>query len=192
GIHDPTTSDPTEMEWLTLPPAASLQASENLLDRLHARGADAERLATMPLHPRLGRLMLDAERADIGDTACRVAALLSSGQRVRSTDLFTALDEERDPRTRAVYEQLRRHVRPGKTKHDDEALAKTVLAAFPDRVGRQRANGVVLLSNGTSATLSGRDEFFVAIDAEGKPSPIIRLACRIEPEWLIDGLIERS
>ncbi|HWE05662.1 MAG TPA: helicase-related protein, partial [Rhizomicrobium sp.] len=184
------THDPTAMEWLTPPPAASLQASENLLDRLHARGADAEKLAAMPLHPRLGRLMLDAERADIGDSGCRVAALLSSGQRVRSTDLFVALDEERDPRTRAVYEQLRRHVRPGKTKHNDEALAKAVLAAFPDRVGRRRPNNVVLLSNGSSATMSGMSgdipqngEFLVAIDAEAN---LLRLACRIEPEWLID------
>jgi ATP-dependent helicase HrpB len=188
GIHDPAS-----MEWLTTPPIAALQASENLLDRLQARGADAEELAAMPLHPRLGRLMLETERADIGDSGCRVAALLSSGQRVRSTDLFVALDEERDPRTRAVYDQLRRHVRPGKTKYNDEALAKAVLAAFPDRVGRRRPNGVVLLSNGSSAAITGNPpqngEFLVAIDAEDN---LLRLACRIEPEWLIDGIIERS
>lgn len=187
GVHDPAT-----MEWLTPPPDASLQASENLLDRLHARGADAEKLAAMPLHPRLGRLMLEAERADIGETGCRAAALLSSGQRVRSTDLFVALDEERDPRTRAVYDQLRRHIRPGKTRHGDEALAKAVLAAFPDRVGRRRPNGIVLLSNGTSATMPGNapqnGEFLVAIDAEAN---LIRLTCRIEPEWLIDRATER-
>src|SRR5665213_3367351 len=131
--------------------------------------------------------MLDAEQAGVGEAGCRTAALLSSGQRVRSSDLFVALDEERDQRTRAVYDQLRRYIRREKPVHDDAALAKAVLAAFPDRVGRRRANGVVLLSNGGSATMASSapqsGEFLVAIDIE---EPLLRLACRIEPEWLID------
>src|SRR6202040_3855652 len=106
-------------------------------------------------HPRLSRLMLAAEQSGVGDSGCRTAALLSSGQRVRSQDLFAALDEERDQRTRAVYDQLRRYIRREKPLHDDTALARAVLAAFPDRVGRRRANGVVLLSNGGSATMAG-------------------------------------
>ncbi len=197
GIHDPL-----EVEWLTPPPTAALEASELLLDRLGARGPASEKMARMPLHPRLSRLMLAAEQAGVGDAGCRTAALLSSGQRVRSQDLFAALDEERDQRTRAVYDQLRRYVRREKPSHDDAALAKAVLAAFPDRVGRRRANGVVLLSNGGSATATGNahaaGEFLVAIDIEesrDRPMPLLRLACPIEPEWLIDlfpdGVLDR-
>jgi ATP-dependent helicase HrpB len=198
GIHDPT-----ELEWLTIPRAASLEASEALLDRLAARGEAAGKMARMPLHPRLSRLLLDAERASVAENGCRTAALLSSGQRVRSSDLLSALDEERDQRTRAVYDQLRRYVRRerplhGKPLHDDAALAKAVLAAFPDRVGRRRANGVVLLSNGGSASMSQswqhKGEFLVAIDIEessDRPSPLLRLACPIEPEWLIDLFPDR-
>jgi ATP-dependent RNA helicase HrpB len=50
----------------------------------------------------------------------------------------------------------------------------------------------VLLSTGGSAEVAGeapRYEFMVAIDAEDrkdKPLPLIRMASRIEPEWLID------
>jgi hypothetical protein len=50
----------------------------------------------------------------------------------------------------------------------------------------------VLLSTGGSAEIAGeapRYEFMVAIDAEDrkdKPLPLIRMASRIEPEWLID------
>ncbi len=193
GIHDPA-----EMEWLTPPPAAAIAASEALLDRLRVRGDEAVKMARMPLHPRLGRLMLDAERSSVGDSGCRVAALLSSGQRVRSTDLFVALDEERDQRTRAVYDQLRRYVRREREAPNDVALAKAVLAAFPDRVGRRRPNGVVLLSNGGSATIAQASphlgEFLVAIDIEesrDRPTPLLRLACGIEPEWLIDLFPER-
>jgi ATP-dependent helicase HrpB len=198
GIHNPMA-----MGWLTPPPVAALEASETLLDRLRARGHQAEKMARMPLHPRLSRLMLDAEQAGVGEVGCRAAALLSSGQRVRSSDLFAALDEERDQRTRAVYEQLRRRVGGEKTRrgnggHDDAALAKAVLAAFPDRVGRLRSHGVVLLSGGGSAVMTQawprRGEFLVAIDIEesrDRPAPLLRLACSIEPEWLIDLFPDR-
>jgi ATP-dependent helicase HrpB len=194
GIHNPL-----EIEWLTPPPAAALDASEALLDRLGARGTSAAKMARMPLHPRLSRLMLDAEQAGVGEQGCRTAALLSSGQRVRSSDLFTALDEEPDHRTRAIYDQLRRYIRRGPAAHDDAALAKAVLAAFPDRVGRRRANGVVLLSNEGSATLAGPQSsefgsFIIAIDIEesrDRPAPLLRLACPIQPEWLIDLFPDR-
>jgi ATP-dependent helicase HrpB len=192
GVHDPL-----EMEWLTPPPGEALRASEALLDRLRARGAEAAKMARMPLHPRLSRLILDAEKAGAGDAGCRVAALLSSGQRVRSADLFTALGEERDQRTRAVYDQLRRYLTARKSVQDDIALAKAVMAAFPDRVGRRRPGGVVLLSNGSSASLPPEalhGEYLVAIDIEesrDRPMPILRLACAIEPEWLIDVFPDR-
>ena len=193
GIHEPS-----ELEWLTPPTVAALKASEALLDRLGARGEAAAKMARMPLHPRLSRLMLDAEQGGVAETGCRTAALLSSGQRVRSSDLFSALDEERDQGTRAVYDQLRRFVRRDKPAHDVAALAKAVLAAFPDRVGRRRPNGVVLLSNGGSAVLAQAwqhaGEFLVAIDIEesrDRPAPLLRLACPIEPEWLIDLFPDR-
>lgn len=181
GFHDPLTLD-----WLDPPPQAVLTAAESLLDRLGARGAAAERMARLPLRPRLARLVLDG-----GEPGCRAAALLSSGQRVQSADLFHALDEPWDGRTRAVYDQLRRYAGG---KRDDTALAKAVLAAFPDRVGRRRTGGAVLLSNGTSASMrNAPGEFLVAMDVEDRGErPLIRLACRIEPDWLIDRAVERT
>jgi ATP-dependent helicase HrpB len=184
GFHNPL-----QLDWLDPPPATALAAAESLLDQLGARGAAAAKMARLPLHPRLARLVIDA-----GEPGCRVAALLSSGQRVQSSDLFHALDEPWDPRTRAVYDQLRRYAGG---KQDDSTLAKAVLAAFPDRVGRRRAGGIVLLSNGGSATMPNAPgefgEFLVAMDVEDRGDrPLIRLACRIEPDWLIDHAIERS
>jgi ATP-dependent helicase HrpB len=191
-------SDPNQIEWLTSPPREAVAAGETLLDRLHAKSKDAAAMAHMPVHPRLGRLLLDAGRSGCGEAACRAAALLSSGQRVRSSDLFQALDEERDSRTRAVYDQLRRFVPRGRDTAGDAALAKAMLAAFPDRVGRRRANGVILLSNGGSAvsadTTAPAGEFLVAIDIEDRRdrnAPLLRLSCPIEPGWLIDLFPER-
>jgi ATP-dependent helicase HrpB len=182
GVHDPL-----DLDWLAAPERSALDAAERLLDRLGARGAAAEKMARLPLHPRLSRLVLDG-----GDRGARVAALLSSGQRVRSSDLFHALDEEWDGRTRAVYDQLRRYARGPKV--DDAALAKAVLAAFPDRVGRWRAGGAVLLSSGGSAMMpTAPGEFLVAMDVEDRGDmPLIRLACAIEPEWLLDHATERN
>ncbi|HVW07514.1 MAG TPA: ATP-dependent helicase HrpB [Bryobacteraceae bacterium] len=191
-------SNPNEIEWLTAPPRSAVDAAETLLDRLRAKGEDAAAMARMPLHPRLARLLLDAGRGGCGDAACRAAALLSSGQRARSSDLFHALDEERDPRTRAVFDQLRRFVPRSRDSAGDTALAKSMLAAFPDRVGRRRANGVILLSSGGSAMSAAASpqngEFLVAIDIEEsreRNAPLLRLACPIEPEWLIDFFPER-
>src|ERR1019366_1490253 len=116
GIHDPL-----QLDWLDAPPASALDAAERLLDKLGARGEMAGKMARLPLHPRLARLVMDA-----GDRGAQVAALLSSGQRVRSSDLFHALDEEWDGRTRAVYDQLRRFVRGGGARRDDAGLAKAV------------------------------------------------------------------
>jgi ATP-dependent helicase HrpB len=71
-------------------------------------------------------------------------------------------------------------------------LLMSVLAGFPDRVARRRAGNQVLLSAGGSAEVAGeapRYEFMVAVDAEDrkdKPLPLIRMAARIEPEWLIE------
>jgi len=170
--------NPLDLDWLEAPPAAALEAAETLLDRLNARGAQAARMTRLPVHPRLARLLLDAEEQGAGDHGCRVAALLSSGQRIQT------LDDDPDQRSRAVYDQLRRFIRKGRA-HDDTAIAKALLAAFPDRVGRRRSGNTVLLSNGTSLTINKiPGEFLVAIDTY--------LACAIEPEWLIDHLIERS
>jgi ATP-dependent helicase HrpB len=186
GVHDPL-----ELDWLNTPPESALAAAESLLDRLGARGGSAEKMARLPLHPRLARLVMDG-----GERGCRVAALLSSGQRVQSSDLFHALDEPWDGRTRAVYEQLRRYLRErhSRGKQDDAALARAVLAAFPDRVGRRRAGGTVLLSNGSSATMVNTPgEFIVAVDVEDRGErPVIRLACPIEPEWLMNRAVARS
>jgi len=164
GIHDPR-----ELEWLDAPPDAAVTAAEALLDRLHARGESASRMARLPLHPRLARLVMEAD----SDDGCATAALVSTGERTKSTDLLQALDAPLEGRTRATYDQIRRAVRP---EGRGRQLEMAVLAAFPDRVVKTDGG------------------FQVAIDAEERsdqPAPIIRLSCRIEPDWLIDLFPER-
>ncbi|HXJ42963.1 MAG TPA: ATP-dependent helicase HrpB [Bryobacteraceae bacterium] len=183
GIHDPT-----ELDWLDAPPAAALDAAERLLDRLRARDEEARRMAQLPLPPRLARLLLDAKALRAGQRGARIAAILSSGQRIQT------LDDEPDQRTRAVFSQLRRFTSTDRDT-SEAAIGRALLAAFPDRVGRARPGGTVLLSNGTSATIQNPPgEFLVAIDLEernDKPASVIRLAHAIQPDWLLDLFPER-
>jgi ATP-dependent helicase HrpB len=153
-------------------------------------------MADLPLHPRLARLVLDAALRGAPAKGCAAAAVLSVGER-GSSDLLTLIESERQGQTRRVFDQLRRIV-PGRdrTAAGDDALLQSVLAAFPDRVARHRRDGELLLSAGGSARLPDcRNEFLVAIDIESRRDrglPLVRLASRVEPEWLLDQAKERS
>lgn len=182
-----------EVDWLEAPPQAAVAKAESLLDQLGATGEMAKRLARFPLSPRLSRIVVESLKNGVGEDGCLAAALLGSGAQLASNDLLTALEHPLDSRVRQHFEQLRRVARPAKqTGHDDEALLRSVLAGFPDRVARRRAGNQVLLSSGGSAEIAGEPsqfEFMVAVDAEDrkdKPLPLVRVMARVEPEWLID------
>jgi ATP-dependent helicase HrpB len=186
---------PADVEWLEAPQADSLQAAAELLERLGAldpcgRLTQAGReMARMPLHPRLARLILDA-----GDDGCALAAVLSAGEkRNGASDVLALLDANWEPRTRQVYQQIRR-LAP-RSRAGKEALPKAVLAAFPDRVARRRRGNELLLANGGSAVLENAGpEFLVAVDIEERSErglPLVRLASAIEPEWLLDMFADR-
>ncbi len=188
----------SDIDWLDAPPAAAVERAESLLDRLGATGAMVQQLARYPLHPRLSRILIAAMERGVGEDGCIAAALLGSGARSEKNDLLAAIDADQDYRTRQQVEQLRRIARPARqTQHNDDALLMSILAGFPDRVARRRAGNQVLLSTGASAEVAGEAphyEFMVAVDAEDrkdKPLPLIRMAARIEPEWLIELFPDR-
>jgi ATP-dependent helicase HrpB len=182
-----------DLAWLDAPPEAAVQSAESLLDRLGATAAMVHKLARYPLHPRLSRILIAAMERGVGEDGCIAAALLGSGARTERNDLLAAIDSEQDYRTLQQIEQLRRIARPAKQReHNDDALLMSVLTGFPDRVARRRTGNQVMLSAGGSAELAGeapRYEFMATVDAEDrkdKPLPLIRMAARIEPEWLIE------
>ena len=183
----------SDLAWLDPPPEAAVQSAESLLNRLGATAAMVHKLARYPLHPRLSRILIAAMERGVGEDGCIAAALLGSGARTEKNDLLAAIESEQDYRTLQQIEQLRRIARPAKQReHNDDALLMSVLTGFPDRVARRRTGNQVMLSAGGSAELAGeapRYEFMAAVDAEDrkdKPLPLIRMAARIEPEWLIE------
>jgi ATP-dependent helicase HrpB len=99
--------------------------------------------------------------------------------------------------TRAIERTRRQLVRLCGAKDgscSENELLRALLAGFPDRVARRRANksGELLLCGGGAAQLAAesvaqREEFVVALDAEERAGlPLVRRASRVEPEWLID------
>jgi ATP-dependent helicase HrpB len=67
--------------WLTAPPAAAVEAAGALLGRLGAVEGGAltrtgERMLRFPVHPRLARTIVEAERRGVAADGCALAALL--------------------------------------------------------------------------------------------------------------------
>ncbi len=75
--------DVCEFEWFEPPPPEALEAAETLLRRLGATGeagrvTDVGRaMLRLPLHPRLGRIVVEAEGRGVAREACTIAALIS-------------------------------------------------------------------------------------------------------------------
>jgi ATP-dependent helicase HrpB len=195
------------LEWLDAPPAAALEHAEALLAQLAPTGEMAREMARYPLHPRLARLIVEAKRSGVAEDGCTVAALLSAGERLPSrpehatrSDLLALLESQWEARTSQVARQIRRIVDPPRQRgRNEDALLRSVLAAFPDRVARRRQGAELQLASGgpaqlaPSSTVTGA-EFLVAVEAEDRrdqKTPLVRIASAIEPEWLLDLFPER-
>lgn len=195
--------DAGQLEWLTPPPPEHLQAAATLLSRLGAQGTIASRMARLPLHPRLARVVIEAIDRGVGEDGCRAVALLALGARATKIDLLAELDSGiADPRLRQHTEQLLRAARPPQQRgQDEDSLLIALLAGFPDRVARRRNVGArsttnatqpVMLCSGIAAELADDApgyELLLALDAEDRtdnPMPLVRRTVRVEPEWLIE------
>ena len=172
-------------------------------------GRDMQRL---PLHPRLARTLIAARGSFEGSAACAWLAEPTrfDGQRVAtSCDLLPVIDHwPRMPQhLRRVADHLQRASRQllGKAYRDrigETELRRALLAGYPDRVANRRPQKVraaprddkVTLATGHGAVM-GREsgvhdaDWLIALDVtSGRVSAtteaIVRLASRIEPEWL--------
>jgi ATP-dependent helicase HrpB len=196
-----------ELDWLDAPPAESVRHAEELLRQLGAEGDVGRKMARYPLHPRLSRLIVEAERRGVAEDGCTVAALLSAGERLPArpghatrSDLLMLLESQWEPRTTQVVRQVRRMANPPRqTGRDEDALLLSALAAFPDRVARRRQGGELQLAAGGPAQLApsstvSEAEFLIAVEAEDRQdrqAPLVRIASAIEPDWLLELFPDR-
>ncbi len=195
------------LEWLEKPPEEAIDRAEDLLRQLGAEGATAAEMSRYPLHPRLGRMIVEARRRGVAEDGCTAAALLSAGERLAGTprhatrsDLLVLMEGQWEPRTAQAVRQIRRIANPPRQRgRDEDALLLSVLSAFPDRVARRRQGAELQLAGGGSAMLADSStvmdaEFLVAVEAEDRRDlrlPLVRLASAVSPEWLLDLFPER-
>ncbi|MGA6829403.1 ATP-dependent helicase HrpB [Nitrospira sp. NS4] len=83
------TADPSELSWLTPPPAGTVAQAKDLLTRLGALDAGGaitahgRRMADLPIHPRLAHMLLKSIPLHLTSLACDLAALLSERDLLR-------------------------------------------------------------------------------------------------------------
>ena len=172
-----------------------------------------EKARRLPLHPRLARIVVAGGGSRILARACALLAerhLVPPHAATTTSDLLSALDRWSDlpQHVHRAAEQILA-ASPERTSRDldEPAFRRAILAGYSDRVAQRRSprSDRFLLATGTGAVQareSGvRDaEFIVALDVHGKrlqpgviggahrlqPSddPLIRMASRVEPEWL--------
>lgn len=181
---------PEELFWLDPPPAPLL---DQALAVLHGLGAlDTEghitphgrELARMPLHPRLGHMLMDGRRLGHGALACELAALLGERDLLRGegrerlpADLALRIDALRrgsaalppglrlDEGTLARVRQSARdlarrmQIDLAGAAGDVHAAGLLVALAYPERVaqGRMGQPGRFVLANGRGALLDTAD-----------------------------------
>ncbi|HWQ10852.1 MAG TPA: DEAD/DEAH box helicase, partial [Holophaga sp.] len=85
GLHAMGVADPASLPWFLAPPAPAQDVAERLLGRLGALDGSGRitplgrRMAALPLHPRLARLVGEGENRGIPDLARLAAVLLETG-----------------------------------------------------------------------------------------------------------------
>ncbi|KIC12313.1 ATP-dependent helicase [Leisingera sp. ANG-M1] len=197
-------ASPEDLSFLTQPPAGAMaeaQALLRMLGGLDAQGRITEHgkaLSALPLHPRLGHMLLTG-----GPSAAPLAALLGERDPLRGapSDLSLRLQALKDPKgfersrpyqlNRPVVERIKSEARrlEKQAGRRDAGLPAAAMAAlaYPDRIGQRRKGDTprFVLSGGKGAVLEGGDmlagaPFIVALDTDGNPREAkIRMAAQI-------------
>ena len=183
------TPDPRTLAWLDPPSEGAVQAARSDLQAIGALDAqwhitdEGRRLRSLPLPPRLARMVLAAGLAGSATEAAEIAAVLvERGIGGNDIDLITRLDAFRRDRSRRA-DDMRRLSRNWAEAARGAANARAVepmscaaiLAfAYPDRIAKARgANGQFLLANGRAGTIDiahplSRSPYLVVAELQGR------------------------
>jgi ATP-dependent helicase HrpB len=204
------TTDPAELPFPDQPPARTFAEGRRLLMLLGALDADGaitdagRRMAALPLHPRLARMVIDAGADQ--SLACVLAAMIDDrdvlrgrpdelpidvavrvGLIVDSEAAHPAAQPEAIRRVRRNAEDLARRALVPPLPVDVERSGAVLALAFPDRLAVRRGSpGRFQLRTGTTAWTHPSDpisteQFLVPADLDGRRKDArIRLAAAID------------
>ncbi len=190
-------TEANRLRWLDPPPEAALNTSAELLRELGAIDHDrritaaGKQLAALPVHPRLGSMLLHASKLRLTALGCEIAALLeerdiAGHQSLAGTDLRTRLQMLRGDSDAAnalsgtrrqvltIRDQLLRILGEKYQPQDFDHAGLLAAFAYPDRIGKKRKPGSLnyLLSGGRGARFAEAEsvassDFIVAARLDG-------------------------
>jgi ATP-dependent helicase HrpB len=220
--------DPAELRWLDPPPAGHWLQAIELLTRLNAVTSvggrprltvHGEAMASLPVHPRLGHLLIRGVETGYLDLATLLAAFLSDRDPFQDDpDIEHRLDILTDrlpcpPRQRGWRERTRQLARQFRDQLTGmsvqpllhpldaaEACGYLLACAYPDRIARLRHSGGYQLANGRSAAFAaarplGKHQWLAVAKVTGSvgsKGDTIRTAASLDPalfETLLSDLV---
>jgi ATP-dependent helicase HrpB len=196
-----------DLSFLTPPPEGAMTEAQALLCMLGALDAQGritnhgKALATLPLHPRLGHMLITG-----GREAAQLAALMAERDPLRGapSDLLLRMQAIQDPKgfmrkrpyqvnlpvIERIKAESRRLMRQGTGRANlDAQLSPAAMAAlaYPDRIGQRRKGDTprYVLSGGKGVVLDDSDTlaaapFIVTLDSDGNLREArVRMAAQI-------------
>lgn len=206
--------DIDQLQWLTSPHRAAYDQSMALLEELGAVNkiqGISERgvvLSKLPLHPRLGSVVLKGEDLKLKSLACDIASLLSERDILNfsredyQSDLNYRLEALRGKNimgAKTHYQSMKRvkelskSLCSGKRLSDQTISGSLLIAAYPDRIAKALGDGLFQLVNGSEAVLSEVDtlyhEKFIIIPSLGGTgkNPKVFLAMGINESEILES-----
>lgn len=182
-------ASPDTFEWFDRPSPDRVDAAMVLLEKLGATEggkitATGRLLLRLPLHPRLGRVLLKSHGSAEGCAEC--ARLSEPGARA-AFHVKQVADRLAGTARQLLGNAYRSHV-------SESELRQSLLAGYPDRVARRRQADKYTLATGHGAALvrdsnATGSEWVIALDvtsgrSTGATEALIREAIPIDPAWL--------
>ncbi|PLY04479.1 MAG: ATP-dependent helicase HrpB [Desulfuromonas sp.] len=209
--------DPARMLWLDPPPEGGFHAARELLNLLGALNEAGglstigNQMLSLPAHPRLARLLVEAKRIGATDEGSVLVAMLSENETLRGAgrrhqDLLERYREVVSakrgewPRTQRAIRYWRDLI--GLPLQEEAAavghnVARLLAVAYPDRIAVRRDNSKTgyVLSSGRGCRLDEGsclmgERLMVApeISEYGQEQGVVRWGCPLDERLLHDGL----
>jgi len=209
--------DLASFPWFEAPEPSSVEASLELLFLLGALEEKfpranltdmGRRMAQLAVHPRLSRILLEAERRKVLEPTSTLVAALSEGE-TEALDLMELMHRSPSERVRLAKRQYLKNFRTASESlsgaQAEDPIAFSLLTGFPDRVAKRRRAGSaaakeidLVFSFGGSGSVGDpgslrEEDLFIVLDVEERQAHWQRKAqvhvhtlCPIREDWLLD------
>lgn len=160
------TKDINDLPWIEAPPKAGVAMAEKLMTRLglwHQKGLTqrGRKVATLPVHPRIGHMMMWAANHNSLELGCKIAALLEERSQLnRQIDISSDIDNLQSKSNKHRASQLSKLLTNRETDGGPPSAATVLAQAFPDWIAQRRPgdSGRFQLASGAGVIIDNESE----------------------------------